>query len=87
MAIAFTCNSFACNKVSVKDYGAVGNGIVDDTKKFISAVTSNKTILISDGLKDSAKIAQQLVSAFPAETIVNFLKISYLHKNTGYFFN
>lgn len=49
MVVAFTCNSFACNRVSVKDYGAVGNGIVDDTKAVQAAIDANKNIFFPKG--------------------------------------
>ncbi len=36
--------------VSVKDFGAVGDGVTDDTQAFNNALTSNKLIFVPEGL-------------------------------------
>lgn len=40
---------FACKIASVKDYGAIGNGVVDDTKAIQSALNDNKRVLFPEG--------------------------------------
>lgn len=40
---------YACKVVSVKDYGAIGNGIADDTWAIQKAVDDNSNVLIPEG--------------------------------------
>lgn len=49
IVFCYNCNLFAVNKTTVKDYGAVGDGIIDDTQAIQTAINFNKTIVFPPG--------------------------------------
>lgn len=49
VSIFYTCNLYAYKIISVKELGAVGNGLVDDTKAIQNAINLGNIIYFPDG--------------------------------------
>lgn len=55
--------------VNVRDYGAVGDGVADDTNSFKAAIESGKTVFIPNG---SYKLTQYVYAKFIASDRITF---------------